>query len=126
MKIFWLFAWVVFMSFNFAPINAGAGNNIDRAKTESLSMIQNPVAQAMVKQYLDVLADDPVLQQKVMSCAVNQISQSQAAQEILGVNSEKLQKAVQNKNADLKKILITIKQVFQPCLEIMNNNLRIQ
>jgi len=126
MKIFWLFAGFLFMSFTFAPINAGAGNNIDRAKAESLSMIQNPVAQAMVKQYLDVLADDPVLQQKVMGCAVNQISQSQAAQEILGVNSEKLQKAIQNKNADLKKILITIKQVFQPCLEIMNNNLRIQ
>ena len=125
MKIFWLFAGFLFMSFTFAPINAGAGNNIDRAKAESLSMIQNPVAQAMVKQYLDVLADDPVLQQKVMGCAVNQISQSQAAQEILGVNSEKLQKAIQNKNADLKKILITIKQVFQPCLEIMNNNLRI-
>ena len=95
-------------------------------KTQSLAQIQNPVAQAMVRQYLDVLADDPALQQKVMGCAIDQINQSPEVQDLLGAHADKLQKAIQTKSIDLKKMLLTIKQVFDPCLQIMNSNLKIQ
>lgn len=95
------------------------------AKNDPFSVIQDPMAQAVIQQYMAILADNPKLQQQVMRCALDQIAQNPEAQKILTVDPAKLQNSVQQKKVDLKATLITVKAVFAPCLDMLNSNITI-
>lgn len=118
--LFWMIMLLVLLAVpgHNAHAETGTLNN-------SFAMIQDPRAQAIIKTYLDILTDNPKLQQQVMGCAVEQIKQSPEIQEILGADPAKFQQSTKQQKIDMKKTLLTVKQVFQPCLQILNNNIEI-